>query len=57
MINKLELLKSYVKQNIPSAEILEVNHTERILWESEDKSEGCCQPKKEGILILIPNEL
>lgn len=51
MLTKLEMLKSYVKDNIPSAEILEISHTERIQYDYGDC--GGLKPKQIGIIILI----
>lgn len=51
MNEKLEKLKSYVKDNIPSAEILEVSHTERIHYDYEDC--GGSKPKQIGLIILL----
>ena len=48
-------LIEYIKQNIPSAEILKVSHTDRIFNQNGSLCDS--SPTKEGIIILIPNEI
>lgn len=43
----LSKVADFVKENIPQAEILWVNHQEKIF------SDNACTPIKEGIVILI----
>lgn len=54
MYEQMEKLKSYVQDNIPSAEILEVSHTDRIKYDYGDC--GGSKPKQIGIIILITPE-
>lgn len=51
MSNELELLKAYVKENIPAAEILDVSHTERIFHQENNECESHSIAK--GILVII----
>ena len=50
-MNEFEKLKTWVKENIPNAEIMEIIHTKRIF--SDDAK--CSQPLKEGVIITITN--
>lgn len=51
MSKDLDLLIKYVKDNIPSAEILNISHTDRI-YHKNGLEADCC-PIKEGVIILV----